>query len=149
MPVLFEKRWDAARGQWKGPAEKQPTLAKAFKYFDKQVRTVVQDKKTGLITLQVDWKNRQLAAQWANDLAHRLNEEMRERSASKAESSLGYLEHELESTQTVATREAIGRLIEAQVKQRMMAHVTQEYAFRVVDRAMEPMLTTRSSPRRH
>jgi uncharacterized protein involved in exopolysaccharide biosynthesis len=138
MPVLFANKWDAARGEWKVPPQKQPTPAKAFKYFDKKVRTIVQDKKTGLVTLQIDWKSRAAAAEWANELARRLNEEMRTRSINKAESSLGYLEHELENTTTVATREAIGRLIEGQVKQRMVAHVTQEYAFRIVDRAMAP-----------
>jgi uncharacterized protein involved in exopolysaccharide biosynthesis len=136
MPVLFASKWDAAQGRWKVPPEDQPTPARAFKLFDKRIRSVVQDKKTGLVTLSIDWRNRELAAAWANELAHRLNEEMRTRSIGKAESSLGYLEHELESTTTVATREAIGRLIEAQVKQRMVAHVTQEYAFRIVDKAM-------------
>lgn len=138
MPLLFANRWDAEHDRWKGPPDKQPTPAKAYKYFDKKVRTIVQDKKTGLVTLQIDWKNRAEAARWANELARRLNEEMRDRSIKKAESSLGYLEHELENTTAVATREAIGRLIESQVKQRMVAHVTQEYAFRIVDKAMAP-----------
>jgi uncharacterized protein involved in exopolysaccharide biosynthesis len=136
MPVLFAGKWDAAQGRWKVPLEDQPTPARAFRFFDRKIRSVVQDKKTGLVTLSVDWRNRELAAAWANELAQRLNEEMRARAIGKAESSLGYLEHELEATTTVPTREAIGRLIEAQVKQRMVAHVTQEYAFRVVDKAM-------------
>jgi len=48
---------------------------------------------------------------------------------------LKYLERELTNTSTLGTREAINRLIEAQIKQRMLANVTLEFAFRVVDPA--------------
>ena len=48
------------------------------------------------------------------------------------------MQRELSATSDVGTREAINRLIEAQVKQRMIANVTPDYAFRVVDRATVP-----------
>jgi len=136
-PELFADKWDAQRGEWKVSAERQPTPARAFKKFTK-IRTIKQDKKTGLVTLQIDWKDRLKAAQWANELSRRLNAEMRARAIENAEASLKFLERELESTSVVETRQAINRLIEAQVRQRMIANVTQEYAFRVVDPALAP-----------
>ena len=63
---------------------------------------------------------------------------MRERAIAKAEASIGFLQKELVNTSDVGTRDAVNRLIEAQVKQRMLASVTREYAFRVVDQAMAP-----------
>ena len=63
---------------------------------------------------------------------------MRDRAIANTQLSVGYLEKELESTSTIETRQAINRLIEAQINQRMVASVTQEYAFRVVDRALPP-----------
>jgi uncharacterized protein involved in exopolysaccharide biosynthesis len=137
MPVLFAERWDATAGKWR-EGGRPPTPAKAFKYFNTKIRSVVQDKKTGLITLLVTWRDREQAAQWANEMVQRLNMEMRSRAIANTNASLGFLEKELEGTAAVATRDAISRLIEAQVKQRMLANVTQEYAFRVVDRAMPP-----------
>ncbi|HWX30687.1 MAG TPA: Wzz/FepE/Etk N-terminal domain-containing protein [Steroidobacteraceae bacterium] len=148
MPELYERKWDAERKQWRGRPDSQPTLAKAYKYFDKQIRTVTQDRKTGLVTIMVTWRDRNEAADWANDLAQRLNEEVRTRAMRKADLAVGYLEHELQATTTVATRDAIGRLMEAEVKQRMLANVTQEYAFRVVDRAMPPDRDDRAGPHR-
>jgi uncharacterized protein involved in exopolysaccharide biosynthesis len=138
MPELYWSKWDGQRQQWNVSPEKQPTLAKAYKYFDTKIRSVVQDKKTGLVTLTVHWKDRKEAAAWANEMARRLNEEVRTRARGKADLAVGFLEHELQSTTQVVTRDAIGRLMEAQVKQRMLANVTEEYAFRVVDRAMPP-----------
>jgi uncharacterized protein involved in exopolysaccharide biosynthesis len=145
MPILFASKWDAQTGTWKVDEKHQPTPAKAYRLFDK-IRSIGQDKKTGLITLSIDWSDRIVAADWANDLVQRLNLEMRQREKVRAESAVGYLEKEFESTSTVATREAISRLIEAQVKQRMFAVVTQEFAFRVIDPAMAPDRDDRHSP---
>lgn len=136
LPKLYSKRWDAVNHKWKGDPDKVPTLGKAYKRFDKDVRSVIQDKKTNLVTLQIDWKDRNEAADWANELVRRLNEEMRARAIAKADASTGYLDKELAATTTTAARDAIGRLLETQIKQRMLANVTQEYAFRVVDRAL-------------
>jgi uncharacterized protein involved in exopolysaccharide biosynthesis len=138
MPKLFASEWDATSGRWKVDEKDQPTPAKAFKYFDRRVRTIARDKKTGLVTLQVDWRDRHEAVEWANDLVQRVNTEMRKRAIAKADASLGYLEKELAKTPEVGMREAIYRLIESQIRQRMLADVTEEYAFRVVDKAMPP-----------
>jgi uncharacterized protein involved in exopolysaccharide biosynthesis len=136
MPVLYYRKWDAVNGRWKGKEEDWPTPAKAYKFFSKKVEAIAQDKKTGLTVLLIEWKDRQVAADWANELVKRLNLEMRRREIDKAEASVSYLEKELTTTNVVETREAINRLIETQVKDRMLANVTEEYAFRVVDKAM-------------
>ncbi len=146
MPVLYAKKWDALAGKWKVDEKHQPTPAKAFRYFDKKIRTIVPEKKTNLITLNIDWTDRFAAADWANDLVRRLNLEMRKREMARADSEVAYLEKEFETTNTVATREAIGHLIEIQVKQRMLAAVTEEFAFRVIDHAAPPDADDRHFP---
>jgi uncharacterized protein involved in exopolysaccharide biosynthesis len=138
LPRFFDDKWDAGAKKWTVAIDKQPTLGKAFKYFDTKVRDVSQDRKTRLVTLNIQWRNRNEAADWANELVNRLNVEMRERAIRNASASVQYLEKELETTGTVATRDAISRLMEAQIKQRMLANVTTEYAFRIVDRAIPP-----------
>jgi uncharacterized protein involved in exopolysaccharide biosynthesis len=138
MPELFPGKWNAATGQWRVPEDKQPTPAKAFKLFNSKIRAVSVDKRNSLVSLQIDWRNRVEAAAWANELVERLNAEMQARALAKANASLGYLEKELATSSVVETRDAINRLIESQIKTRMVANTTREYAFRVVDRAMAP-----------
>jgi uncharacterized protein involved in exopolysaccharide biosynthesis len=147
MPLLFADAWDPATKNWKNP-QKPPTLARAYKRFDAGVRSISQDRRTGLVTMTIDWRDRQLAAEWANELVQRLNSEMRARAIAKSSASVGFLEQELQKTPLLGTQEAINRLIEAQIKQRMVASVTHEYAFRVVDRAMLPDLSDKVRPKR-
>lgn len=136
IPRLYPKLWDQENKKWKVDETKRPTPAKAFRYFDRSIRSISQDKKTGLVSLQIEWKDRLEAADWANDLVRRLNAEMRERAITRASAHLGFLEKELTTVSTLETREAISRLMESQIKQRMLANVTEEFALRVIDRAL-------------
>lgn len=137
MQYLYSRRWDAQRKEWKGTGADQPTIAQALKYFNKQ-RVVTEDKLTGLYSVQVEWRDPVQAALWANELVARLNDVMRKRAITRTSAYLDYLQKELTSTQGVETRGAIARLIEEQINERMLANVTPEYSFRVVDRALVP-----------
>jgi uncharacterized protein involved in exopolysaccharide biosynthesis len=148
LPRLFPRRWDSERHVWRGSQQHWPTPAKGVRYLTERVLTVTKDKKTGLIVLTVDWRDPNDASAFANDLVARVNSEMRARATALATAYQSYLEKELESTQLVGTRDAINRLIEAQIKQRMIAAVTPEYAFRVVGRALPPDADDFVSPRR-
>jgi uncharacterized protein involved in exopolysaccharide biosynthesis len=148
MPKLFPDLWDPSVGAWRVAEADQPTAGKAYHKFDKKVRTIIQDAKTGLITLQIDWTNRVEAAELANDLVARLNAEMRRRAIAKADASVGFLGKELATTNDLGTREAINHLIESEIKQRMLANVMQEYALRVIGKAMVPEMDDLAPPRR-
>lgn len=147
LTELYARLWDSAGGRWKVAPERQPTLARAFRYFDR-IRTISKNTKTGLITLEIEYRDRSKGATWANDLIRRLNAEMRARAIVDADASVGYLEKELANTTDLGTREAINRLIETQIKQRMLANVTQEFALRVVDRAMAADVTDPVRPQK-
>lgn len=138
LQILYANRWDPATKSWKGDPKDWPTLARAFKRFDLEIRTLTRDKLTGVTTVSIEWKDPALAAKWANSLVTRLNSEMRVRAIDRTSAAVGYLEKELATTSAVETRQAINRLMEAQINQRMLANVTEEFAFRVVDPALLP-----------
>lgn len=135
MPELFPQYWDARTGKWKSGLKKVPTLFRGYRAFDK-IRKVERDNKTGLITLTIDWKDRIKAADWTNRLVQLLNQEMRRRAVVEADASVGYLQKEYGTMADISTREAISKLMENQIKQQMLAHVTEEYALRQITKAI-------------
>jgi len=139
LPLLFYKKWDADKQAWKvEKLQDMPTMWQAFDLFDKKIRFVSEDKKTGLVTLSIEWRDRELAAKWASELVQRINKTMRERAIAEAEKSLKFLNQELQKTSVVDVQQSIYKLIEGQTKTMMLANVREEYAFNVIDPAAIP-----------
>ena len=146
LPRLFHKRWDERTGAWR-PDAKQPNLWDGFKLFDHEIRRVDQDKKTGIVTLQIDWESPAEAADWANDLVSRLNAQMKARALQETGTALHYLTQELPKTDVASVQQAIQKLIESNLKQQALANARHEYVFRVVDPATPPDLREKIRPR--
>ncbi len=134
LPILFADQWDNENEQWqiKDPDD-IPTLQDGFRLFD-DIR-VVSAETPSLITLSIDWVDRELAPSWANLMVQRVNHLLRQRAIEHSENSLNYLNSELEKTKIVELHQAIYRLIEKSINEIMLANVTDEFAFRVVDPA--------------
>jgi uncharacterized protein involved in exopolysaccharide biosynthesis len=139
LPVLFPKKWDAATKTWRlKPGERAPSLQDGYYMLTKGILTVVQDKLTGLITVRVDWKDRDQAAKWANELVARVNEDARTRAMRNADLSVEFLNKELEHTQAVEVRQSIFQVLEQQVDKRMIAATRPDFAFKIIDPAQTP-----------
>jgi uncharacterized protein involved in exopolysaccharide biosynthesis len=143
LPVLFASRWDAASKAWK---KDEPTLGDAYLVFDERVRNILEDRRTGMVTVRVEWTDRERAAQWANGLVKLANERLRERAIRDSNERIRYLESEAQKSSGVELRDAIYRLIESEVKSRMIASVHPEFALRVVDPAVVPDADKRVRP---
>jgi capsular polysaccharide biosynthesis protein len=145
MPILFAKRWDSQTSAWRKGA-KAPVLEEGVKKFTEDVRSITEDRRTGLVTISVEWYSPQLAASWANRMIEMVNERLRGEATRNADRSIEYLNKELAKTGVVEIRQAIFRLIEQQVNNAMLANVQREYAFRVLDPAVPAEI--RASPKR-
>jgi uncharacterized protein involved in exopolysaccharide biosynthesis len=147
LPVLLYEEWDAESNSWKAKnPDDWPDIRDALKVFDEEVRQVSEDTKTGMVTLQINWTDPELAAEWANQLVGRLNTSMRDRALVEAEGNIRYLQSQLTSTNVLALQQSIGRLLEAEMQKLMLARGNDEYAFRVIDPAIPPK--ERFKPRR-
>ena len=132
--------------KWEGDEEDWPDVRDAVKYFDRKVRRVSEDRRSGMVTLSIEWKDPDVAAEWANLIATRVNEQMRQRALADARANVDYLQREIAATNLVALQQAIGRLLELELQKFMFAKGNQEFSFRVVDKAQIPK--KRSRPNR-
>jgi uncharacterized protein involved in exopolysaccharide biosynthesis len=149
LPVLFSNRWDTAMSRWKGgDAQSPPSLEDGYEVFSKRVLTVTEDRKTNLITLQIDWLDGGLASIWANMLVARVNATTRDLAIQNANRSIDYLNLELRGTESVELRQSIYSLLQSQMDKRMMASTRPEFAFTVIDPAQPPNRRRYVKPKR-
>jgi uncharacterized protein involved in exopolysaccharide biosynthesis len=136
LPVLFADAWDEDGQEWiAAESNDWPDLRDGVTYFDSRVRTLNKDRSTGLFRLIIEWKDAEMAADWANSLVDRLNEKMRQRTLSATEANIAYLREQLAATNLVTMQQSISRLLEAELQKDMLARGNSEFAFQVIDRA--------------
>lgn len=124
----------------------QPDVRDAVRVFNKNVRSVAEDKKTGLVTLSIRWKDPETAANWANLLVERLNDRLRNQALAESERNVAYLQREIAASSVVSLQQSMGRVLEGEMQKLMLARGNEEFAFKVIDRAVPPK--QRDAPKR-
>jgi len=140
LPILFADRWSAERKQWTVTDPKEvPTLWKANRKFQ-TIRTVLEDKKTGLVKVTITWTDPVLAASWANELVKLANDTLRARAINESQQHIAYLHEEVANTDLTPIRTAIYSVLESEIKNAMLARGPGDYALKVIDPAVPPEL---------
>lgn len=151
LPILFATRLDES-GHWDTRFRPAPTLREAYKLFDTKIRDVDLDRRTGIVTLSITWKDRLQAVQWARDLIALTNRQLRDRAIADAQSNMAYLDGEIRragasSAQNTLTT-ALSTAYERALQDYMFARGQSDFAFRVIDDATIPDERERVFPKR-
>jgi len=134
LPLLFE-------GQ-----SKNATLWFAVERLRKDVLSIVEEPRTGLITVTVDWRNPVEAARWANSFVAMADDMLRRRAIEDHERNIRYVNEQISQTDALEVRGVLFKIIEDESKNLMLARSRRDYAFFVVDPAVVP--ENRIAPRR-
>jgi uncharacterized protein involved in exopolysaccharide biosynthesis len=137
LPILFPKQWDAVKKKWKvTDPEKMPTLWKANQYFKKNVRSVVTDAKTGLVTLTIEWNDPKIAADWANGLVKMTNDYLRNEQIAESERDIAFLTDQVVKTDVLGVKQVIYSVLQNEIEKLMLARGST--SLKVLDSAFVP-----------
>jgi uncharacterized protein involved in exopolysaccharide biosynthesis len=117
----------------------------ALRVFD-HLYAVNDDKKTGLVTLSIRWRDPARAASLANAMVKMLNDRLRAQALADSQRNVDFLQKEMAATSVVSLQQSMGRVLEGEMQKLMLARGNEEFAFKVIDRATPPKL--RESPKR-
>ena len=134
IEVLLPSASDSILRRWK--VANSPTLNDAVLYFDRRIRDVIEDRRAGLVTVRITWTDPVHAAMWANEIVRLANEQLRNRAVVRAQGAIDYLKREAQATASVEVQQALYRLMEDQYKTLLLANVSEDYAFSVIDPAV-------------
>jgi len=147
LPLLYPDKWDSVNHHWKSSDPREiPTLWSANRYFKSRIRDVVENVRTGLVTMTISWRDPQQAAQWANGLVAMTNDYLRDKAIGEADRNITYLEQQASKTGIVSIQQAISNLTEEEIKMSMLARGREQYALEVIDAATVPERATYPQP---
>ena len=122
-----------------------PSSWNLFKAFFGRL-AVSEDKKSGLVSVSIEYYSPQIAKQWLDMYVSAVNAHMQQRQVEKVTSNISYLQAQIEKTSIAEMREVFYTIIEEQTKNKMVAEASPEYAFVAVSPSMVP--EEKSQPKR-
>lgn len=139
MPILFEDEWDEQQKKWKETdLKEQPGQLDVHRLFTEGILTVGKDKKTDLVTVSLEMKDAAQAAELTNALVDMVNQYLAQDAIARSERNLMFLNEELMRTQIEEMRKILFELIASEQRKAMLANTQKDFAFKVLDRAVEP-----------
>ncbi len=137
LPILFASKWDSVGRHWLVSGSSIPTMRQGYRLFNRSIRDVDMDRRSGIVTFSITWKDRALAVKWARGLVELVNAQMRARAVAQAEHDMRYLDAAIrkagsdnDSNQLTS---ALSSAYERSVQDYMFAQGQPEYAFRIID----------------
>ena len=122
-----------------------PNSWELYQAFSERIE-VSEDKKSGLISVSIEYYSPQIAKQWLDLYISSINKHMQERQMIKVTSNIEFLEAQIEKTAITGMREVFYTIIEEQIKSKMLAEASPNYAFEAVSPSMVP--AEKSQPKR-
>lgn len=139
---IIEKKWVRSAAP---PRKIVPTLAEGVEAF-KEILTIDLDKENGFLTISIESFSPQIAKMWVELLIVEANEWIKREKEEEVNRSIKFLNKQVENMQEVEMKSAFYKLIEEQIKNKMLLEVRDEYALEVIDPPSLPEL--KSSPKR-
>ena len=141
--------YDTENNQWLVENETgvvgPPTSWMLFKAFSKLL-AVSEDKKSGLVSVSIEYYSPQIAKQWVDMYVEAVNQFMQQRQVDKVTKNITYLQEQIEKTSIAEMQEVFYTIIEEQTKNKMLAEASPEYVFVAVSPSMVP--EQKSQPKR-
>ena len=141
--------YDTENNQWLVENETgvvgPPTSWMLFKAFSKLL-AVSEDKKSGLVSVSIEYYSPQIAKQWVDMYVEAVNRFMQQRQVDKVTKNITYLQEQIEKTSIAEMQEVFYTIIEEQTKNKMLAEASPEYVFVAVSPSMVP--EEKSQPKR-
>ena len=146
--IYDDEIYDVASNKWlrevDPPRQSRPSDQEAHEGFVELV-SISEDKQTGLISVSVEHESPDIAKQWVELMVSRVSEDLRSKDIREAEESIKFLETQREKTSLVSLDEIFAQLIEEQTKTIMLANVSKDYVFDVIDPPVAPELKSKPS----
>ncbi|MBW2605833.1 MAG: hypothetical protein JRE28_16245 [Deltaproteobacteria bacterium] len=144
LPALYEEAWDKDKKNWTD--NPHPTTQDITKVIGKLL--AIQKEKSGVLRLQVDFKDPVFAKRMVEHYITELSESLREATLKDAEENQHFLKRQLEKTPDVLLKEKIYILLAKEIEKETFARAQKYYSFTVLDPPIVPDLNKKVKPKR-
>ncbi|KZY76863.1 hypothetical protein A3740_11690 [Oleiphilus sp. HI0068] len=135
--IIDDSIYDVSRNHWRLGEDGNEVIPSSWQLYNQFLNRleVSEDKKTGFVSIAIEYYSPYIAKQWVDNLVVSLNSYMQQVEKHQAEKSISYLQQQIEKTEISEMRSIFFQLIEEQTKTLMLTSVSDEYVFRTISSA--------------
>ena len=134
--IIDSDIYDVEQQEWVRAAKpNRPTVPIQQELYERlsELLMINRDSVTGLVTISLEFFSPRLAQHWLSLIVYEINEEMRQREISSAQGNIDYLQSKVEDLDNIEMVKVFYQLIEQETKDLMLAEVTSDFVFTVID----------------
>lgn len=123
---------------------KQHSLQDTFSIFHKSVFNINFDNRKNLLTLTATHSSPEFAKNLLDKIVEEINLSVKNEDIVKSQSSIKFLNDQINQTELSEIKEALSFLIQKQIEKIMIAESSPEYVFKTIDPSIVPEKNTKS-----
>lgn len=148
--IYDDEVYDRVNNKWVRESstikQAEPSLLEAYIYFMEELLEVDKDKETGFVRITIKHVSAQFAERVVTQLIISIDEKLRADAANETERSIEFLKEAIKESDNSDLKILLYNLIEQEVQKKMLTKVKENYAFKVIDKAV--IAEEKYSPRR-
>ena len=147
---LDPKIYDSKKKKWirdfSYPKKRIPSAQESFKTFSEKHFTVIEDKKTGFITLSIKHQSPHVAKKWVEIIVDEINGFYRKKDKTEAEKAVNYLNMQINKTNLAEIKQVMAELLQQETQKLTLIEANDFYVFDYID--TPALMEEKSEPKR-
>jgi LPS O-antigen subunit length determinant protein (WzzB/FepE family) len=115
------------------PYKQIPSAQESLKVFITEHLNLIEDKKTGFVTIKIKHQSPFVAKQWVELLVNEINTFYREKDKLQAEKSVKFLNEQIAMTNLAEVKVAISKLLQEETKKLSLIEANEFYVYEYID----------------
>lgn len=114
------------------PNKQIPSAQESFKIFKEKHLYIVEDKKTGFITLTIKHQSPYIAKKWVETVVEEINNFYRQKDKSDSEKTVAYLNEQMLKTNLSEVKKVTAELLQREIQKLALVEVNEDYVFEYI-----------------
>ena len=135
--VYDERIYDTNRNIWvrdySYPKQQIPSAQESFEVFESEHLSIIEDSKSGFITLSISHQSPFIAKEWAELVVNEINNYYRQKDKSESEKAVNYINQQISVTSLAEIKEVLAQLMQEEIKKLTLVEANEFYVFDYID----------------
>lgn len=143
---IFNSKENSWVREYSYPKRLIPSAQESFDIFRNKHLTIIEDKKSGLVTIKIKHQSPHIAMEWSKIIFSEINSFYRLKDKKEAKKAVSYLNEQISRTKYSEIKQVIASLLQQETQKLTLIEANLDYVYEYID--PPSIMERKSEPRR-